>query len=125
MARTTLTDALNPHCPIRNVLSRMSDKWSLLVFHALKQTPVLRFGELRRAIPDITQKMLTTTLRTLEEDGFVTRKIYAEIPPRVEYSLTERAHSLIPHIEALIDWALENMPAIVSDRKSALTPHTD
>lgn len=96
----------------------MSDKWSLLVFYTMRQAPVLRFGELRRAIPDISQKMLTTTLRTLEEDGFVNRKVYAEIPPRVEYSLTERSYSLFPHLEALFEWASQNMPAIIDDRKS-------
>lgn len=77
----------------------------------------MRFGELRRAIPDVSQKMLTTTLRTLEEDGFVTRTVYPEVPPRVEYALTARAHSLFPHIQALIGWAKENMERILEDRQ--------
>ena len=80
----------------------------------------MRFKELQREIPDISQKMLTVTLRTLEEDGYVTRTIYPEVPPRVEYALTARAKSLLPHINALIGWALENMDAIMSDRKKAI-----
>lgn len=78
----------------------------------------MRFKELQRKIPDVSQKMLTVTLRTLEEDGYLTRTAYPEVPPRVEYELTERAKSLIPHINALIGWALDNMDAILDDRKS-------
>ena len=119
MDRISLLDAYAPDCPIRNVLARMSDKWSLLIIYTLSQSPVLRFGELKGAIPDISQKMLSVTLRTLEEDGFVTRKMYAEIPPRVEYSLTPRANSLLPHIMTLIGWAKDNMDSIISDRKAS------
>lgn len=117
MDRTMILDAYDPQCPIRNILSRMSDKWSLLVIYKLTQVENMRFGELRRAIPDISQKMLTVTLRTLEEDGFVIRKIYPEVPPRVEYRLTARAHSLFPHIRSLIIWAKENMADIIEGRK--------
>ncbi len=117
MDRMTILDAYDPRCPIRNVLARMSDKWSLLVIYTLTGTDKMRFGDLKRAIPDISQKMLTVTLRTLEEDGFVTRTIYPEVPPRVEYALTERALSLFPHINALIMWAKENMEDIIDDRK--------
>lgn len=76
----------------------------------------MRFNALQKNIPDISQKMLTMTLRTLEEDGFVKRQVYAEVPPRVEYSLTDRAISLLPHINSLIVWAKENMNAILTDR---------
>lgn len=119
MDRTTIEDALFPDCPIRNILARISDKWSLLVIYTLDRAGqnAVRFKELQRAIPDISQKMLTVTLRTLEEDGYVTRTVYPEVPPRVEYALTVRAHSLLPHINALIAWALENRPAIMDDRK--------
>lgn len=113
-----MVNALFPNCPIRNILARFSDKWSLLVLYTLNQQPTMRFNALRRAIPDISQKMLTNTLRTLEEDGFVTRTIYAEVPPRVEYTVTDRALSLIPHVNSLIGWAQENMPAILKDRAS-------
>lgn len=119
MDRTMILDAYDPQCPIRNILARMSDKWSLLVIYTLSQVEKMRFGDIRRAVPDISQKMLTVTLRTLEEDGFVTRTIYPEVPPRVEYALTIRAHSLLPHIQSLIVWAKENMEPIIYDRKKS------
>lgn len=112
-----IRDEVHPDCPIRNVLARFSGKWSLLVLHTLRQSaePV-RFNMLLRAIPDVSQKMLTQTLRTLEEDGLVQRRVFAEVPPRVEYALTARAESLLPHIYALIGWAKENMDSIIFDR---------
>ena len=121
MNRATIEDALFPDCPIRNILARISDKWSLLVIYTLGSSgkEAVRFMELQRQIPDISQKMLTVTLRTLEEDGYVTRTIYPEVPPRVEYSLTVRAKSLLPHINSLIGWALENAGAIIKDRKES------
>ena len=100
-------------CPIRNILSRISDKWSILVIFTL---------ELQRAIPDISQKMLTVTLRTLEQDGIVNRRAYAQIPPKVEYSLTSRGQSLLPRLNALIDWAKEQMDAIMEDRARSGQP---
>lgn len=122
MDRTTIENAVFPDCPIRNILTRFSDKWSLLAIYTLnKQNQAMRFNELQREIPDISQKMLTVTLRTLEEDGYVTRTIYPEVPPRVEYALTERTKSLLPHINALIGWALENMDAIMNDRKAKIS----
>lgn len=108
---------LYPDCPIRNVLARIGDKWSLLVLYTLEHEEVMRFNALRKSIPDISQKMLTVTLRTLEEDGFVKRKMYAEVPPRVEYSLTPRAYSLLSHINGVIAWAKENMDDILRDRQ--------
>ena len=74
---------------------------------------------LRKQIPDISQKMLTSTLKSLEADGYVTRKAYAEVPPRVEYSLTPRAETLIPILDHLIEWALDNMAVILKDRDKA------
>ncbi len=105
-------------CPIRNILARICDKWSLLVMYTLNRgdRQPMRFNELRRLIPDISQKMLTSTLRTLETDGYVTRRVFAEVPPRVEYSLTERSMTLIPITNALIGWASENMANIMNDR---------
>lgn len=111
-----IRDALFPDCPIRNVLARVGDKWSLLVLYTLQHRESLRFKQLQRLLPDISQKSLTQTLRMLEEDGFVSRKVYAEVPPRVEYSLTERSMSFLPVVNSLIDWAKENMDDIVSDR---------
>lgn len=121
MDRTIIEDAVFPDCPIRNILSKLCDKWSLLVIYTLNKTgkSAIRFKELQRDIPDISQKMLTVTLRTLEDDGYVTRTVYPEVPPRVEYALTPRTHSLLPHINALIEWAIENKDAIMKDRKKA------
>ena len=117
MNRNEIINAFVPDCPIRNILARISDKWSLLVLFTLNKEAVMRFNALQKSIPDISQKMLAVTLKTLEEDGFVKRKVYAEIPPRVEYSLTDRALSLLPCINILVDWAKENMEAIIQDRK--------
>ena len=113
-------------CSIRNVLARISGKWSLLVLYTLDRNGMspMRFNQLRRAIPDISQKVLTTTLRTLETDGLICRKVFAEVPPRVEYSLTERALTLIPLIDSLINWAADNMADIVRDRAQGIEPVT-
>lgn len=117
MQHTRVREELFPDCPIRNVLFRISCKWPMLVLFTLSQRGTLRFNTLRRALPDISQKMLTATLRTLEEDGLVVRQVYAEMPPRVEYGLTERARSLLPILDELVDWAHSNMAAIMRDRK--------
>lgn len=113
-------------CPIRNVLARISGKWSLLVLYTLDRNGMspMRFNQLRRAIPDISQKVLTTTLRTLETDGLICRKVFAEMPPRVEYSLTERALTLISLVDSLINWAADNMADIVRDRAQGIEPDT-
>ncbi|MBD5175223.1 MAG: helix-turn-helix transcriptional regulator [Bacteroidales bacterium] len=95
-------------CPVRNVISRFSGKWSLLLLCVMAEKEVIRFNELGRALPDISPKVLSETLKNLESSGLITRKQYAEIPPRVEYSLTSLGHSLIPHIMNLIAWAVEN-----------------
>ena len=119
MKRNEVISELDPDCPIRNILARISDKWSLLVLYTLNKEPIMRFNALQKSIPDIAQKILTVTLKTLEEDGFVSRKVYAEVPPKVEYSLTDRALSLLPCINTLIVWAKENMEDIIQDRKKS------
>ena len=105
------------NCPIRDVLSRLGDKWSMLVLVTLDANGTMRFNDIHKTIQDISQRMLTVTLRTLEADGLVQRKVYAEVPPRVEYRLTDMGRSLIPHIEALVGWALDNMAVILDNRK--------
>jgi DNA-binding HxlR family transcriptional regulator len=92
------------HCPIRNVLDRIGDKWSLLIVHTLAETPH-RFGELRRAVPDISQRMLTQTLRDLQRDGLIERRVFATVPPSVEYRLTAMGKSLLRPMQELVDWA--------------------
>ncbi|NDW09560.1 helix-turn-helix domain-containing protein [Dysgonomonas sp. 520] len=106
------------NCPVRNVLCRLGDKWSILVLIMLREKGTLRFSDLHKNIRDISQRMLTVTLKSLEADGLVSRKVYAEVPPRVEYTLTETGEGLIPHIQALVDWAAEYMPQIMESRKS-------
>lgn len=106
------------NCPIRDVLSRLGDKWSMLVLTTLHANGTMRFNDIHKTIQDISQRMLTVTLRTLEADGLVQRKVYAEVPPRVEYCLTEVGCSLIPHVEALVGWALEHMEEILQCRKA-------
>lgn len=113
-------DALFPNCPIRNILARVGDKWSLLVLYTLQHKEPLRFKQLQRELPDISQKSLTQTLRILEEDGFVHREVFAEVPPRVEYRLTERGLSFLPVIDNLIGWAAENMEQIISEREARM-----
>lgn len=103
-------------CPIRNIIDHFGNKWSTLTLLTLYNHGVMRFGELGRAIPDISQKMLASTLRTLETDGYVSRKVYPEIPPRVEYQLTDLGETLIPHLNGLVDWALEHKEAILAQR---------
>lgn len=120
MIKNELKDTLYPTCPIRNILSRVGDKWSMLVLITLNEHSVMRFNELRRNIPDISQKMLSEVLKALEADDLVSRKVYAEVPPRVEYKLTERALTLIPLINNLIQWALSNMDDIMDSRRRYL-----
>ena len=117
--KNQVVDPIFPECPIRNIISRIGDKWSILVLLTLDETKQpMRFKALEAAIPDISQKMLTQVLRDLEADGLVLRHAYAEVPPRVEYELTDRSHSLLPHIHNLVGWALDNLSAIVKDRKA-------
>ena len=120
MNRNEVRDAIYPNCPIRNVLSRVGDKWSMLVLFTLENNDSQRFKELQRNIPDISQKMLTATLKMLEGDGLIHREVFPEIPPRVEYSLTEKGKSLLPLIDNLLSWASENMEDIIESRKQYL-----
>jgi DNA-binding HxlR family transcriptional regulator len=118
MLRDIIVDPHFPDCPIRNILTRISDRWSMLILLTLngKQEP-MRYSDILAAIPDISQKMLTVALKNLEADGLVERHAFAEIPPRVEYNITERAKTLMPHINSLVEWALDNLADILNDRK--------
>lgn len=100
---------------IRGLMDRIADKWTLLVIATLYDGR-LRFTELQRRIPGISQRMLSLTLRHLERDGLATRTVHAEVPPRVEYELTDLAATLIPHAVALADWAVEHNPTIEAHR---------
>lgn len=106
------------HCPVRCILSRIGDKWSVLIINLLGETGTIRFNEIGKMLGDISQKMLTTTLRSLEADGLVSRQVYPVIPPKVEYELTDLGRSLLPHIQDLSGWAHQNMEQIMKHRKS-------
>ena len=101
---------------IRAVLDRVGDKWSLIVIGTLRDR-VLRFTELRRLIPAISQRMLTLTLRQLERDGLISRTVHAEVPPRVEYRLTRRGGTLVAVAISLAEWSVENFPGIEDSRR--------
>ena len=104
-------------CPIRQVISRFGDKWSLLVLFLLNRsdTGVLRFNEMRRFMTDCSQKMLSQTLKNLEQSHLVHREVFPEVPPRVEYSLTETGRSQMPALTALIEWGKEHFDEVVTD----------
>ncbi len=109
---------INPEyltCPIRQVISRFGDKWSMLVLYSLNtsETGVMRFNELHSHMSDCSQKMLSKTLKELNESHLVDRKVYPEVPPRVEYRLTDTGKSLIPAMNQLIDWAKEHFDDVV------------
>lgn len=103
-------------CPIRNVLDRLGDAWSLLVIMRLREEP-RRFNALKREIGDISQRMLAVTLRHLERDGLVSRHVFATNPPQVEYALTALGGSLAGPIDVLTDWARENHEAVKQARR--------
>lgn len=117
MKTNEIRNALYPNCPIRNVLSRVGDKWSMLILFTLENHSTIRFKELQRNIPDISQKMLTATLKALEADGLINREVFPEVPPRVEYALTEKGKSLLPLIDNLLTWASNNMEDIIASRE--------
>ena len=117
MKTNEIRNALYPNCPIRNALSRVGDKWSMLILFTLENHPTIRFKELQRNIPDISQKMLTATLKVLEADGLISREVFPEVPPRVEYALTEKGKSLLPLIDNLLTWASNNMEDIIASRE--------
>jgi DNA-binding HxlR family transcriptional regulator len=101
---------------VSDVLSRIGDKWTVLVVELLSNGP-MRFNELRRLIGNISQKMLTTTLRGLERDGLVTRTVYPTIPPRVDYELTDLGRDLREPVRALGEWARKNIDLINASRQ--------
>ncbi|WP_374626673.1 winged helix-turn-helix transcriptional regulator [Devosia sp.] len=102
-------------CPVRNVLDQLADKWSVLIVTTLAERPH-RFGELKRAIGDISQRMLTQTLRDLQADGMVERTVFPTTPPSVEYRLSPLGRSFLTPLAALVDWAYANHPAIRAAR---------
>lgn len=103
-------------CPVRNVLDQLGDKWSVLIITALAHRPY-RFGELKREISDISQRMLTQTLRDLQADGLIERTVFPTTPPSVEYKLSPMGRSFLVPLSAMVDWAFEHFPAIREARE--------
>jgi DNA-binding HxlR family transcriptional regulator len=110
-------DMLKQQCPTRQVLTRIADKWTMLVITLLAEDEKLRFSELRRQIEGISQKMLTQTLRGLERDGLVTRTVYPTVPVTVEYRLTDLGRSLGETVGAIRSWAYAKMDEIEAARE--------
>ncbi len=105
-------------CPLRELLTRLGDKWSVLLLLTLAKKPNnrARFSEIKREMPDISQRMLTATLRILERDGLLLRTVYPEVPPRVEYQLTSLGSSILKPMEAFVEWIEGNWSEIRSAR---------
>jgi DNA-binding HxlR family transcriptional regulator len=114
------SEALNPHATCKaevETLARIGDKWTVMVVGALSKGPI-RYNEIRRRVEGISQRMLTLTLKGLEQDGLVTRAMYPTIPPRVDYELTELGRKLIVPLKALSKWARENRSAMLAAREA-------
>ena len=103
-------EAFLPACPVETTLMLIGDKWKVLILRDL-MPGTKRFGELKKSIGSVSQKVLTAQLRAMEESGLIARKVYAEVPPRVEYSLTELGKSLKPILDAMQDWGEEYKPS--------------
>lgn len=104
-------------CPACGIIDRFGDKWSLRILVLLHQNGIMRFSEILKGTPGISQKVLTTSLRTLEADKLISRKVYPEVPPRVEYRMTSLGKSLIPALEGVITWAIDHSDEILNHRK--------
>ncbi len=117
---TSPVEEFEQPCPIRDVLDRIGDQWSLLILESLAPG-TKRFNELGREIGDISRQMLSRTLKRLETDGFVHRTLYAEVPPRVEYTLTELGRSFLVPMKALVQWADTHHGQICQARRNSQT----
>lgn len=109
-------------CPIRDVLDRIGDRWSMLLLFKLHAGGTLRFTALKALVPEISQRMLAQTLRYLEQDGLISRTVYPTRPPRVDYELTALGQSFLQHIEGLLVWAKENHTRVSAARAAYEPP---
>ncbi|WP_369641529.1 winged helix-turn-helix transcriptional regulator [Acidovorax sp. A79] len=112
----------SPHCPIRDVLDRMGDRWSMLVLFKLEANGTLRFSALNALIPDVSKRMLAITLRRLEQDGLVVRTVFPTVPPRVDYALTDLGTSFLAPMHGLLDWAKKNQASVYAARAAYIPP---
>jgi len=111
-------DVFNPNCDSRQVLTLIADRWSMLIFYALGAR-ARRHGEIKRMIGGISQKMLTQTLRSLERDGLVARRVHAVVPPHVEYALTPLGRTLLAPLRAICRWSQDHLPQVRTAREAA------
>lgn len=125
MLRKEQRNSIIEICPVRNVIARFGNKWALLVILILSEHEKIRFNELRQLIPDISSRVLSGTLKTLETDALVLRTTYPTVPPKVEYQLTELGRSLVPIITQLTEWAQTNLKTIVTHRKEFEEKHQE
>lgn len=125
MLRKEQRNSIIEICPVRNVIARFGNKWALLVILILSEHEKIRFNELRQLIPDISSRVLSGTLKTLETDALVLRTTYPTVPPKVEYQLTELGQSLVPIITQLTEWAQTNLKTIVTHRKEFEEKHQE
>lgn len=125
MLRKEQRNSIIEICPVRNVIARFGNKWALLVILVLSEHDKIRFNELRQLIPDISSRVLSGTLKTLEADTLVCRTTYPTVPPKVEYQLTEMGRSLVPIIIQLTEWAQTNLKTIVTHRKEFEEKHPE
>ena len=124
MRKKDVRNSIIEMCPIRNVVARFGNKWALLVVLVLNENGNVRFNALSRMIPDISPRVLSGTLKTLEADGLVRRTVHPEVPPKVEYSLTQTGLSLVPIIVQLTEWAQNNMKTIMANRETVHVSET-
>ncbi|MBF7681906.1 helix-turn-helix transcriptional regulator [Acinetobacter sp. B5B] len=110
---------LSSQCPSRQILERLTSKWSVLILRCLSQHAVLRFSELKQHIDGVSEKMLSQTLKMLEQDDFISRQVYAEIPPKVEYRLTALGQQAAEKIAYLVYWIEDNLEEILAHRQQA------
>ncbi len=119
MLRKDQRNSIIEICPVRNVIARFGNKWAILLLLVISENEPVRYRELLRRIPDISSRVLSSTLKHLEADGLVTRTSYPEVPPRVEYSISDVGRSLLPIIHHLTEWATANMKTIIAHRQAS------
>lgn len=124
MSNRPLYNVYDAHCPSRTALHRIGDRWTALIVGVLAERPH-RFGELRRRVDGISQKMLTQTLRSLERDGLVSRAAFATVPVTVEYALTPLGETMVPVLAAIRDWAEDHVAEVLAARESNASAKSD
>ena len=105
------------YCKAAPILEWIGNKWTLVVFMKISENEPVRFNELYRSIPSVSEKVLAQVLRQLSADGIIRRELFPDVPPRTEYSLTDFGRTLLPHVESLIKWGQANFDTIISNRQ--------